>query len=199
MTITRSQRAKLKFKRYPDKAIPRAHNLYGYYDHQKTASSKTKNENKISQRYRPFWPSDDANTKELTDNENEANSKSVNSKEEMGPLDGESNLTTETQQEYRKPEEHQVDSEQISKLCTQIQDIHSRMEIKRSECRDLEESNIKLTKLIDQIRLAVTKLERDIGPTVRSSSVKMEDAENLVIYIQDLKNRIVSGCLLHSD
>ena len=73
------------------------------------------------------------------------------------------------------------------------------MEIKRSECHDLEESNIKLTKLIDQIRLAVTKLERDIGPTVRSSSVKIEDAENLVVYIRDFKNRIVSGCLLHSD
>ena len=102
-------------------------------------------------------------------------------------------------EEYRKPEEDQVNSEQISRLCTQIQDIHSRIEIKRSECRDLEESNVKLTKLLDQIRLAVTKLERDIGPTVRSSSVKMEDAENLVVYIRDFKNRIVSGCLLHSD
>jgi len=73
--------------RYTDKAIPRARNSYGYYDHQKTASSKTKNENKISQRYRPFWPSDGA--KGLTDNEREANRKSATRKEEMGLLDDE--------------------------------------------------------------------------------------------------------------
>ena len=71
--------------RYTDKAIPRAHSLYGYYDHQKTASSKTENENEISQRYQPFWPSD--GVKGLTDNEHEANNKSAISKEEMEPLD----------------------------------------------------------------------------------------------------------------
>ncbi|CAG8664679.1 9760_t:CDS:2 [Dentiscutata erythropus] len=64
------------------------------------------------------------------------------------------------------------------------------------ENQELEASNAQKIESFEKIKMSLIQLEREIGPTVRSSGVKLDDAENMIAYINDFRKRVVSGCLL---
>ncbi|CAG8448935.1 1799_t:CDS:2, partial [Racocetra fulgida] len=64
------------------------------------------------------------------------------------------------------------------------------------ENQELEASNAQKLESFEKVRMSLIQLEREIGPTVRSSGVKLDDAENMIAYINDFRKRVVGGCLL---
>ncbi|CAG8458374.1 12141_t:CDS:2, partial [Cetraspora pellucida] len=64
------------------------------------------------------------------------------------------------------------------------------------ENQELEELNTQKLESFEKIKMSLIQLEREIGPTVRSSGVKLDDAENMIAYINDFRKRVVGGCLL---
>ena len=75
--------------------------------------------------------------------------------------------------------------------------MKSEQTIKESD--GIHKLNNELTNYIEKVKLSLIQLEREIGPTVRSSGVKLDDTENMVAYINDFRKRIISGCLLQPE
>ncbi|CAG8787728.1 26931_t:CDS:2, partial [Dentiscutata erythropus] len=66
------------------------------------------------------------------------------------------------------------------------------------ENQEFEALNAQKIESFKKIKMSLIQLEREIGPTVRSSGVKLDDAENMIAYINDFRKRVVGGCLLQS-
>ncbi|CAG8639673.1 1032_t:CDS:2 [Acaulospora morrowiae] len=93
-------------------------------------------------------------------------------------------------------QENKSSANKIEELRSEIQTIKSNDEKILQESCELESTNTELLDNIEKIKYALIQLEREIGPTVRSSGVKLDNTD-MVAYIQDFQKRIVSGCLLH--
>ncbi|CAG8550882.1 17047_t:CDS:2 [Acaulospora morrowiae] len=93
-------------------------------------------------------------------------------------------------------QENKTTAREIEELRSKTKAIKSNDEKVVQECSELDSANTELVDSIEKIKYALIQLEREIGPTVRSSGVRLNDTDNMVAYIQDFQKRIVSGCLL---
>lgn len=84
----------------------------------------------------------------------------------------------------------------IDELRLKVESIQSNDEKILQECSEYELENLELTKMIENVKQALFRLEREVGPTVRSSGVRLEETDNVVAYVQDFQRRVVGGCLL---
>ncbi|CAG8554619.1 8256_t:CDS:2 [Diversispora eburnea] len=100
----------------------------------------------------------------------------------------------EDQQKFEQ--ENKNASEEIDESRLKIQSTKSNDEKILKECNEYESENLELTKMIENIKKALIQLEREIGPTVRSSGVRLEETDNIVDYVLDFQRRVVGGCLL---
>ncbi|RIA92451.1 hypothetical protein C1645_874787 [Glomus cerebriforme] len=102
-------------------------------------------------------------------------------------------------QQQKLEQENKLTSIEIDNLREQIQEVKTKSENNMKESDELQRLNNELTNYIENIKLSLIQLEREIGPTVRSSGVKLDDTENMVAYINDFRKRIISGCLLQPE
>ncbi|CAG8581526.1 14248_t:CDS:2 [Ambispora leptoticha] len=93
----------------------------------------------------------------------------------------------------------QTSTNEIDTFRTRIHLIRSDSETKREESKALEIANQQIIQQVSEIRLALGLLERMIGPTVRSSGMRLDDAENLAAYVDGFRERVASGCLLQPE
>ncbi|CAG8536904.1 12647_t:CDS:2 [Ambispora gerdemannii] len=93
----------------------------------------------------------------------------------------------------------QTNTSEIDTLRARIHSIRSDSETKLEICKALEISNQQIIQQVNEIRLALGLLERVIGPTVRSSGMRLDDAENLAAYVDGFRERVASGCLLQPE
>ncbi|CAB4428750.1 unnamed protein product [Rhizophagus irregularis] len=102
-------------------------------------------------------------------------------------------------QQQKLEQENKLTSIEIDNLREKIQELKAKSEKTLKESDEIQRLNNELTEYIEKIKSSLIQLEREIGPTVRSSGVKLDDTENMVAYINDFRKRIVSGCLLQPD
>ncbi|CAB4484091.1 unnamed protein product [Rhizophagus irregularis] len=102
-------------------------------------------------------------------------------------------------QQQKLEQENKLTSIEIDDLREKIQELKAKSEKTLKESDEIQRLNNELTEYIEKIKSSLIQLEREIGPTVRSSGVKLDDTENMVAYINDFRKRIVSGCLLQPE
>lgn len=102
-------------------------------------------------------------------------------------------------QQQKLEQENKLTSIEIDNLREKIQELKAKSEKTLKESNEIQRLNNELTEYIEKIKSSLIQLEREIGPTVRSSGVKLDDTENMVAYINDFRKRIVSGCLLQPE
>ena len=102
-------------------------------------------------------------------------------------------------QQQKLEQENKLTSIEIDNLREKIQEIKPKSEKTIKESDDLQKLNNELTNYIEQIKIALIQLEREIGPTVRSSGVKLDDTENMPAYINDFRKRVIGVCLLQPE
>ncbi|KAG9307673.1 hypothetical protein G9A89_023238 [Geosiphon pyriformis] len=96
-------------------------------------------------------------------------------------------------------QENQVTSRKIESLRARVHILRSDSDAKLTASREIELTTDEITQKVAQIRIALLQLEREIGPTVRSSGVRLDDAENLAAYVDAFRERVASGCLLQPE
>ncbi|CAG8437276.1 9271_t:CDS:2, partial [Funneliformis mosseae] len=102
-------------------------------------------------------------------------------------------------QQRKLEKENKTTSMEIDNLREKIQKIKSKNEVVTKESNEKQELNNELRDYIEKIKSSLFRLEKEIGPTVMSSSVKLDDTENMDIYVNEFRKRIVGGCLLQPE
>ncbi|RIB08056.1 hypothetical protein C2G38_2212616 [Gigaspora rosea] len=122
------------------------------------------------------------------------------SSQELGfPIFTKEFLAYDKERRYRQKKLKQEDKSGetlIESLRIKVHTLRSDDDRILRENQELEASNAKKIESFEKIKMSLIQLEREIGPTVRSSGVKLDDTENMIAYINDFRKRVVGGCLL---